>query len=92
MCVCMYASMYACMCVCMYVRHLIRVVFFNNSGCPLAEHLSGINSLVSRGDLLSVPQVQRTASHVQSRDASAGDMSEVILAARQVAWCTQYSS
>lgn len=75
------------MCVC----HLARVVFFNDACGPLAEQLGGIFSFVSRGNSLSVPQVQRTASQVESSDGRTADVSVVILTACQVAWSTQWA-
>lgn len=77
-----------CFTLCFSVCHLVRVVLPNDVCGPLAEQLSGIGSFVSGGDLFSVPQVQRTASQVQSGDLCAADVSEVILAACQVAWST----
>lgn len=74
----------------MCVYHLVRAMFLNDAGGPLAEQLSGIDSFVSRGNSLSFPQVQRTASQVQRRDVSTADVSVIILAARQVAWSTQW--
>lgn len=80
---CVVLCTYACSnyCVC----HLIRVLFFDDADGSLAEQLSGVDSFVHGGDFFSFPQVQRTASQVQSRDGTTADVSVVILAARQVA-------
>lgn len=74
-----------------YVCHLARVVFFNNARGLLAEQLSGILSFVSRGNSLSVPQVQRTASQVETLDGITAEVSVIVLTACQVAWSTQWA-
>lgn len=69
----------------MQVFHLAGVVFFDDVDGFLAEQLGGIGSFVRGGDLLAVPQVQRTASHVQGSDFKAAGMTVVVLTAQQVA-------
>lgn len=71
------------------VCHLVKVVFFDDAGGSQAEQLSGIVSFVSRGDLFSVPQVQCTATQVQTSNPRTADMSEVILATCEVTWSTK---
>lgn len=58
---------------------------FNDADGSLAEQLSGISAFVARGNSFSFPQVQRTASQVQSRNGITADVTIIILAARQVA-------
>lgn len=61
-------------------------MFLDEAGGPLAEQLGGIESFVSGGDLLSFPQVQRTAGQVQRINVTTADVAVIILAACQVAW------
>lgn len=60
-------------------------VFFDDADGPLAEELGGILSLVVVSNGLSFPQVQGTATQVQSRYGVTAGVSIIILAARQVA-------
>lgn len=69
--------------------HLGGVVILDDADGFLAEQLSGINSFISSGNLLPVPQVQRTAGQVQRRDVVAALMREVVLTSCQVTWITK---
>ena len=78
-------TVHVCVYFCVSVCHLARVVFLDDADGSLAEHLGGVNPLVSRGNLLPLPQVQRAAGEVKGRDGAAAHVGVVLLAACQVA-------
>lgn len=69
--------------------HLLIYLFWflllYDAGGSLSEELSGVGAVITLGNLLSIPQIQRTAGYIQGSDKAAPLMSIVILRTCEVA-------